>query len=58
MKGVKLPLYLQSREVSGQLLHYRLQGTRVGLGITDEAEVKQEGVPAVLLVFDAHRTSD
>ncbi len=48
--------YLQSCEVPRQLFHNWLQGTRVGLSITNEAEVKQEGVSTVLFMFDAHRT--
>lgn len=46
---------LQSCEVPRQLLDNRLEGTRVGLRITNEAEVKQEGVPAVLFMLNAHR---
>lgn len=48
--------YLQSCEVPRQLLDNRLQGTSVGLGVTNKAEVKQEGVSAVLFMFDAHGT--
>lgn len=51
-------LYLQSRQVARQLLDNWFEGARVGLGITNQAEVKQEGIPAVFFVFNAHRTSD
>lgn len=50
--------HLQSCEVARQFLDNRLEGTGVGLGIANEAKVKQESIPAVLFIFNAHRTPD
>lgn len=49
---------LQSREVPRKFLYNGLQGTRVGLCITNQAEVKEEGVSAVLFMLDANGTTD
>lgn len=49
---------LQSREVPRKFLDNGLQGTRVGLCITNQAEVKEEGVSAVLFMLDANGTTD
>lgn len=51
-------LHLQSCEVARQFLDNRLEGTGVGLGIANKTKVKQESIPAVLLIFNAHRTPD
>lgn len=53
-----LLLHLQGCEVARQFLDNRLEGTGVGLGIANEAKVKQESIPAVLFIFNAHRTPD
>lgn len=47
---------LQSCEVPGQLLDYWLEGTGVGLGVTNKAKVEEEGVSTVLFMLDAHWT--
>lgn len=49
---------LQCREVPRKLFDDGLQGAGVGLGVTHQTQVEQEGVPAVLLVLDAHRAAD
>lgn len=47
--------YLQSGEVPRQLLNNWLEGTSVGLSITNKAKVEQEGISTILFMFDAHR---
>lgn len=46
--------YLQSSEVPRQLLDNWLEGTSVGLSITNKAKIEQESISAILFMFDAH----
>lgn len=49
---------LQCGQVASQLFNNGFEGTGLGLGITHEAQVEEEGIAAVLLVFYAHRATD
>lgn len=49
---------LQCGQVASQLFDDGLEGTGLGLGITHEAQVEEQGIAAVLLVLDAHRAAD
>lgn len=49
---------LQGGQVASQLFDDGLEGTGLGLGITHEAQVEEQGIAAVLLVLDAYRAAD
>lgn len=49
---------LQCGQVASQLFNNGFKGTSLGLSVTHEAQVEEEGIAAVLLVFDAHRAAN
>lgn len=50
--------HLQCGQVASQLFDDGLKSTGLGLGITHEAQVEEQGIAAVLLVLNAHRAAD
>lgn len=47
--------YLKGGQVSGELLDYWFQGTRLALRITHQSQVKEQSIAAVLFILNAYR---